>query len=367
LRLADAKLTLGDIELGGIDAESDHNLDEYFVLTPYVGAALRGSRTLFLGRKGSGKSALFRQLEKLVETTDGSSPIVVSLTPDQYAWAALRSYEEQGILPEQAHTNAWKLTLAIEVAAALVAHRPDAKAVSSDVNSALDVLARFLADNYGAPLPSLRKTATSLVKGLRQFNLSAFGFGVGMQRQVPESQAITPAVVSALYDLLSAVLGHQRVTVALDRLDDSWDGQDGSRSLLIGLIKALKELNDRFALRQDALRVLVFLRSDIYDSLLFDDKDKHRPTEQHIVWTPELLKELVDRRLPDGITASELFEAGEMRGSIAPFNYIVKRTFFRPREVLQFLAECIHQAGDHAVKSPKTMYEQLRNGIAVGR
>lgn len=35
-----------------------------------------------------------------------------------------------------------------------------------------------------------------------------------------------------------------------------------------------------------------------------------------------------------------------MRGSISPFNYIVKRTFLRPREVLQFLEECIRQAGD---------------------
>lgn len=34
-----------------------------------------------------------------------------------------------------------------------------------------------------------------------------------------------------------------------------------------------------------------------------------------------------------------------MRGSISPFNYIVKRTFLRPREVLQFLEECINQAG----------------------
>jgi hypothetical protein len=62
MKLADAGLTLDDIDLGGIDAESDHKLDEYFVTTPYVSAALRGGRTLFLGRKGSGKSALFTQL-----------------------------------------------------------------------------------------------------------------------------------------------------------------------------------------------------------------------------------------------------------------------------------------------------------------
>src|SRR5581483_6857667 len=134
-------------------------------------------------------------------------------------------------------------------------------------------------------LPGLRETATSLVKGLRQFNLSAFGFGVGLQREVPEPQAITPAIVGSLYDVLAVILDHQSVLVALDRLDDSWDGDSESRSLLTGLIKASKELNDRFARRSESLRILVFLRSDIYDSLAFDDKDKHRPTEQHIAWT----------------------------------------------------------------------------------
>ena len=39
------------------------------------------------------------------------------------------------------------------------------------------------------------------------------------------------------------------------------------------------------------------------------------------------LREMVNGRLPDKVSVDDLFETGEMRGSIAPFNYIVKRTF----------------------------------------
>ena len=116
-------------------------------------------------------------------------------------------------------------------------------------------------------------------------------------------------------------------------------------------MKASKELNDRFGASEDdsGLRVNVFLRSDIYDDLRFDDKDKHRATEEHILWKPELLREMVERRLPKDVSVDELFEPGEMRGSKAPFDYIVKRTFLRPREVLQFLDECLRKAPRDAI------------------
>ena len=59
------------------------------------------------------------------------------------------------------------------------------------------------------------------------------------------------------------------------------------------------------------------------------------------------------QRLPKGLAVDALFEAGEMRGSIPPFNYIVKPTFLRPREVLQFLDECQRKAGRQAIEITK--------------
>ena len=47
-----------------------------------------------------------------------------------------------------------------------------------------------------------------------------------------------------------------------------------------------------------------------------------------------------------------------MRGSIAPFNYIVKRTFLRPREILQFMDECIRRAGYSATQITKDQIRQ---------
>jgi hypothetical protein len=345
--LASIAQTLGDLDFGGIDAESDTGLADYFVTTPYVEAALKGRRTIFLGRKGSGKSALFRQVPILVNQSTQPERVVLSLTPDQYAWSALRDYREQGIMEEQAHTNAWKHTLAVEISSALL--NPDLS-LTQPARDSLKPVTKFLGDNYGTITPDLAQTARSILKGLNSFNVSAFGIGVGLGRANDGKQPINPAIASQIMDLCTPALNELGMILAIDRLDDSWDGTPESTSLMIGLLKAAKDLNDQFRESEssEGLRIITFMRSDIYDSLRFDDKDKHRSLEQAITWTLELLKKMVKLRLPNGLETDDLFESGEMRGRISPFNYLVKRTFLRPREVLQFLDECIRIAGHNA-------------------
>lgn len=358
MNLQQAGKTLKDVQLGAPDAEADRRLATYFLNTPHVEAALQLRRTLFLGRKGAGKSALFTQFPRLVSEAGHKTTKVILVTPDQYAWSALRQYQEAGLLPEQAHANAWKFTLAIEAGAALAAI-PEESLTSADAIAALKRLTQFVRENYGDTAPSILKTAGQILKGIKSFNLTAFGFGAGMTRAV-ENQPVTPQIIDSILASVAAVAAEVGIVIALDKLDDSWEGSEQSKQLLIGLLKASKDINDRYRGESIAsgLAVLIFLRADIYEGLRFDDKDKHRSTEESIDWTPELLKDMVRERLPAGVCVDELFEPGDMRGSIPPFSYIVKRTFLRPREVLQFLDECIRKAGTGSVQITK---DQIRD------
>ncbi len=348
MNLQEAGKTLRDVQVGTPDAEADRRLATYFLRTPHVEAALQLRRTLFLGRKGAGKSALFTQLPRLVAEAGHQATKVISVTPDQYAWNALRQYQETGLLPEQAHSNAWKFTLAIEAGAALTAVSEESLK-SEPAIEALKRLKQFVKENYGDAAPSLIKTAGQLLKGIKSFNVSAFGFGAGLTRAT-EEQPVTPQIIESILAAIAAVAQEIGIVIALDKLDDSWEGSDQSKQLLIGLLKASKDINDKYKGESigSGLAVIVFLRADIYEGLSFDDKDKYRATEQSIDWSPDLLRDMVQERLPEQVSASELFEPGEMRGSIAPFNYIAKRTFLRPREILQFLDECIRRAGLNA-------------------
>jgi len=352
MRLQERGLSIDDVDLGAVDAESDKRLAEYFLTTPQATAAVKLRKSHFLGRKGAGKSALFSQLRSLFRKAGHEKVRVILLTPNEYAWSALRQYKESGLLSEQAHANAWKFTIAVEAAAVLTSELETLFHEFSQPS--LRRLRQFIAANYGGKPPDAVATATRLLKGLETFNLEAFGFKVGFKREVGD-QPLTPQIVDALFEDLRQLSDDIGVIVAFDRLDDSWDGGEEAKSLLIGLLKATKEINDRFSDIRNVRGIFcdVFLRADIYDSLQFDDKDKHRALEESITWTTDLLREMINQRLPENVAVDDLFEAGEMRGSIAPFNYIVKRTFLRPREVIQFLQECIRRAGPGAAEITK--------------
>lgn len=338
--------SLADIDLGSADAESDDRLGEYFVSTGYVLEALNGDKTIFLGRKGAGKTALFRQLPDLYRAEGRAELITISMSPDQYAWGALKEYREQGILAEQAHTNAWKLTLAITIASELTTQN---RAWGEPAREAIKTLSQFLRENYGDGAIDLKNAATKLLTGLKSFNLSAFGFGLGFAREEAEQRLLTPAVIDRLLELVEACVRDVGAVVLLDRLDESWDGSDDSKTLLIGLLRASKDLNTK--LKFDGrlgLRVIAFLRADIYPLLRFDDKDKHRALEYWISWTPEELERMVAARLPGGASVADILDPGQMRQSTPPFSYVVQRTFLRPREVIQYLTEAKNRGAQTA-------------------
>lgn len=331
------RVTLRDMDFGTADAESDERLGEYFLETGYVREALTGKKTIFLGRKGAGKTALFRQLPDLYRQEGRDDLVTISMTPDQYAWGALKEYKEQGILAEQAHTNAWKLTLAITIASDLTGLDRTWQGTAGD---AIKTLAQFLRENYGNETVDLKSAATKLLTGLKSFNLSAFGFGLGYSGKDGDERLLTPAVIDQLLELVGTCVSDLGVVVVLDRLDDSWDGSEDSKTLLIGLLRAAKDLNTKFHFNGEAgLKVITFLRSDIYPLLRFDDKDKHRSLEYWITWTPSELEEMIARRLPSGATVEDILDPDKMRQSTPPFVYIVQRTFLRPREVIQYLTE----------------------------
>ena len=263
-----------DLDFGAVDAEADQRLAEYFVNTPQVAEAIRFRSAHFIGRKGSGKSAIFTQLPRLSRDKYGDKISVSLMTPDQYAWGALREYEERGLLSEQAHTNAWKFTIAVEAASAVL--ELDDSVLDTSSREAVEKIRSFIVSNYGDNTPTPAKTVRRLVKGLSSFNLEAFGFGLGFEKE-KQDYVLAPQIIDLLLESVKQVCSGLGVIVAADKLDDSWDGSDVSKSLMVGLLKASKEINDEYLDEAgNGINIITFIRSDIYQLLEFDDKGKHR-------------------------------------------------------------------------------------------
>jgi hypothetical protein len=123
------------------------------------------------------------------------------------------------------------------------------------------------------------------------------------------------------------------------------NGATGHR--FIGLLLAAKHAASSYG---SALRCLLFLRSDIYDTLNFADGDKFHSDELRITWTEKDLEQLVRARasasLGRPLTQAELwgdiFPARMLDGEGAQdtAEHLFARTLLRPRDAIQLMTVC---------------------------
>ena len=92
-RLAVAQRRVNKIRrahLGHPDALQDSNLLKYFVETPEYHNAIDGQRSIFVGRRGTGKSANFKAIKDHLSRSNGVIPIEIA--PDDFELERLASF-----------------------------------------------------------------------------------------------------------------------------------------------------------------------------------------------------------------------------------------------------------------------------------
>jgi hypothetical protein len=340
---------LSKIDLGKDEAEQDQRLREYFLKTSSYTNALAGAKTVVIGRKGSGKSAIFTLMRDELQK---EGALVIPITPDQYSWSALKDYQEQGILPVQAHTNAWKMTLLSSVAWKLT----EAGLISDD--SKLMNYYKFMKDAF---ILNRDDWFLNIVNKIKGFISGIKTHWVTLDWEETGTVATPLRVVEEIKALLYRDWPRMKqVRILIDRLDDSWDASKESQNLIIGLFKAANELNAAFT---GNLIVTVFLRSDIYDNLFFDDQDKLRQYEETLYWSRDDLKAVICERvrvslehkdLDNNVVWQNLFSPKLYRSQASAEKYIIDRTFKRPRDIISFIRFALEMAirNKHSVIEP---------------
>ena len=138
--------------------------------------------------------------------------------------------------------------------------------------------------------------------------------------------------------------------VLIDRLDDEWDDSNKAVLLVMALMHACVEIRSA----TEAVRPLVFLRENVFDRVRDLDSEFSR-LETSLVsldWTRELLRELIERRLNDGLIAkyavdgrtwAAFFEGDPQSSQDQVFDYCQ----YRPRDVLLYTSTALSLAQSH--------------------
>ena len=143
---------------------------------------------------------------------------------------------------------------------------------------------------------------------------------------------------------LNEVCSDRGVVILIDELDRGWDASEDAIAFVAGLFQAAVSIRAK----TPYVRILISLRRELYDNIpaLYEDAQKVRDVIEVIDWDEPRLLELVARRIAHSIRELGSISARERWNlcfaetmdyrQTKSFNYMVDRTLYRPRELIQF-------------------------------
>ncbi len=337
---------------GAVDADSDELLLSSFEDHEAFKDVLQFRRFLIAGKKGSGKTAIFKKMLTISEP----DYFCFGHTFSDYPWHYHDKQARIGIPDFDKFTHSWKYLILLTISKIIL--NQDQSLPHDDVAMTnMLKLERFVIDSYGTRDPDVSQifTPTKYLKLKPHFDVDLGILKAGVSPEgvpISELPVIIQEVNSNLLDYVLSCLnpGH-RYFVCFDQLDLGFDLRNPDYSnRLIGLLLACKDINLRAKEQGKKLFVTIFLRSDIYDILHFEDKNKITENFLSLIeWdttrSKKTLKELMQKRFSVvlGNSPSEVVkwedvfnEEKEMSGRQTKYKHIADRTYLRPRDIIKF-------------------------------
>ena len=347
---------LCDIEtFGGIDADTDLLLDTCFEHHEAYLDSKAHSRFLIIGRKGSGKTAIYR---KFISTREHNF-FSFGHTFTDYPWHHHDKQMAIGVPEEERYVHSWRYLILLSIAKVLL-NQDQSQPWSEESLENIAKLEKFVIDSYGtrdpdvteifSPAKTLRFKSSFEIP-LAKLKVTVESGGVPLEQLPTIIQDVNRNLTNAIVAALNPKFDYY---ICFDQLDLGFDPGDSKyKNRLIGLILAARDLNIRVRDAGKKLSVLVFLRDDIYQTLRFEDKNKVTEAfATRIEWdterTERTLKDLMQKRfasvldIPEQDAWEKVFDEQEqMPGRQTKYQHMLDRTFLRPRDMIKFCNETL--------------------------
>lgn len=352
---------LSNLSFGEYTAEIEDDLQDYFLESPEVIDKIeKGGKYLVLGRKGSGKTAIFKFLEKDFPKKWGRK--VISLDLDGYPFEEHKKLGESGVIPALVFVKSWKLMICVSVLAEMYPElTKDQQKMFRNSITKLGSLGDAYLSKVGKWLKSLTMVELPSI-------LDVGGGSVQWDSEDIDSYSIA-ASIAEMENLLADVYQHHPFTVLIDRIDDSWNADDYSKRFVYGAIRAARDINAKMnSVRSSSgepSAIIVFLRTDIWDSIKFNDKNKLTSKRIELKWTDVQLRDVIQLRIRNSLGLSkgevwpEAFEEGIVAQKRTSDSYIISRTMMKPRDAVAF---CIYAAEARTDDAEKIKPEDVKRG-----
>ena len=341
------RLDIPSLNLGSDSAERDidQGLAEYFYQNTAYTRFLNGRKTILVGNRGAGKSAIFKYI---AATERKKGHLVLELSPEEYSYELLSEYlrsEKEGAWGKQsAYSVAWQYLL-YNLIFQRIAENKRGLLLGAQKN-----IFKYVRNS---PIATERSSIGILVNYLKRIERVKLESHEGTLRARDLQSLYDLEEIKALIPSLNNVLKNTRITVLVDELDKGWDNSEDAKYFIAGLFQATQKIN----LINENLRIYVSIRQELFDNIpqIYEDAQKIREDVEVIRWGKSELLELIARRIAYSFPETSSLPAAKQWKAIFvsklpgadtdSLDYIIDRTQLRPRELLQFCKLCVECVG----------------------
>ncbi|HRD59776.1 MAG TPA: hypothetical protein PLZ93_04995 [Nocardioides sp.] len=325
------------------------DLPYYFVETAEFQRVMSPGTVLFVGRKGTGKTAtMLRAADELARDRRN---LVTIIKPTGYEFESLLKVLRS--LPEKATVDylvdgLWQYLLYCEIACAAV-HEGELRPAGIASGSSLDMLRAHLEEHGIGTDQDFSIRLERAIDELRS-DASDIPDGVEDARAYLNTKLHASLLVELRRLLGDALHDRQRVAIFVDNLDKAWDrGADFERlsRVIFGLLAAVGRVSVEFTRdyswkQRVNVSLSVFLRADIFSMVVRHAREPDKIEQLQIRWdNPQLLARVIEDRFASSQADSEVdpttvwsqvFEE-QVRG-LPTREYLLWRSLPRPRDLI---------------------------------
>lgn len=392
-------------QIGSLDAETDSFLDSCFIESNVYetlkkfNSDIDFSKRIIVGRTGSGKTALLKQLAKdpIVKRhaiIEAESTVFEHIKNNVFISQLL----EQNIDLRVFYKSLWIHVLIVKVIEIIfpnnisfyekIQNLVGGKKKKYNIDLAQEYLSKY-SDNFFND-----KIVSEITEKMQNELNGKVGAGFAemsgkitdefaQKIQTETARYVSSELLRKQKELIKIITeetpdeGQNRIIISIDDLDKSWLSSSSIRyDFINALLDAFKELMDI-----KSVKVLISIRTDILMGIYktnLRQEEKDRSLVIPIEWKRKDLFEILDKRISylirhkyavkTNVKFIDLFDF-KVNGESAA-NYIVDRTMLRPRDAIDFVNYCLTQGDgttsmneDHVLEAEEKYYTSRKNAI----
>ena len=344
----ESELFLDKVYCGDPAAENEAaQLGNYFLETEQFRLTLEGELNVVLGRKGSGKTAIFLQTRNRIRTDRNN--IVIDLQPQGYQLIKLKEF----VIEHLSHGSRkefiesfWEYIIWLEIAYKLLEKDEKRIRYDSDLMASYDELHKAYTERVEGAGDFAERLASLTQRIVNRYEI---------QNEDGNSQLSSAGILEIVYgseirSLRDEVLKYLKlkgvVFFLFDNLDRFWTRPSFNvtdASIIIGLVESLLDIQKRFARSHIEFYWAVFIRSDVFEFVVKGMSDYGKLSVASVEWNDrELLIRMFQNRILEGLKENEANWSDIWQAISVPkvegrstLDFLVESSLMRPRYLIR--------------------------------